>query len=179
MPTTPGNKVSNIAKHFERLGRDADRAKSKYTVLRLGGKRARPVASARAKVEVLDSIKDAIRDEDESESSDSSEADDEGDGMEEELPPNPPPKSPVDEVEQPQGSATTEEPDTPVPETPASEVTTPSTASTTADEPGASQELTVPPAQDVATIPPSPFLQPIKSKNRACAHPPNPVDVRL
>ncbi|GAW06573.1 1-phosphatidylinositol-3-phosphate 5-kinase [Lentinula edodes] len=42
-------------------------------------RRARPVASARAKVEVLESVQDAIKDDDESSSSDSSsEADDEG-----------------------------------------------------------------------------------------------------
>ncbi|TFK94955.1 hypothetical protein K466DRAFT_508385 [Polyporus arcularius HHB13444] len=74
---TPGSKVSNIAKHFERMNRDNDRASRRYAVIR--GKRARPVASARAKVEILESIKDAIKDE-ESESSDSSEADDEGGG---------------------------------------------------------------------------------------------------
>ncbi|KAK0465503.1 uncharacterized protein EV420DRAFT_1514638 [Desarmillaria tabescens] len=77
---TPGGKVSNIAKHFERLGRDAERSKSRYNVIR--GRRARPVGSARARVEVLDSVKDAINDESESSSS-SSEADDEGDGNEE------------------------------------------------------------------------------------------------
>ncbi|VDB86931.1 unnamed protein product [Peniophora sp. CBMAI 1063] len=69
----PG-KVSNIAKHFERINKDTERANRRYAVIR--GRRARPVATARAKVEVLDSVKDAIRDE--SESSDSSEADDEG-----------------------------------------------------------------------------------------------------
>ncbi|KAJ6623112.1 hypothetical protein B0H10DRAFT_1873551 [Mycena sp. CBHHK59/15] len=72
-----GNKVSNIAKHFERLGRDAERSKTRYAIIR--GRRARPVASARAKVEVLDSVKDAIKDESDSSDS-SSEADDEGDG---------------------------------------------------------------------------------------------------
>ncbi|KDR85635.1 hypothetical protein GALMADRAFT_234626 [Galerina marginata CBS 339.88] len=82
-PTGPGTKVSNIAKHFERLGRDAERSKSRYAVIR--GRRARPVASARAKVEVLDSVKDAIRDD--SESSDSSEADDEDEGNDEDRPP--------------------------------------------------------------------------------------------
>lgn len=71
----PGNKVGNIAKHFEKINKDTERANRRYAVIR--GRRARPVASARAKVEVLDSVKDAIRDE--SESSDpSSEADDEG-----------------------------------------------------------------------------------------------------
>ncbi|RDB29600.1 1-phosphatidylinositol 3-phosphate 5-kinase FAB1 [Hypsizygus marmoreus] len=80
-PTGTGSKVSNIAKHFERLGRDAERSKSRYSVIR--GRRARPVASARAKVEVLDSVKDAIKDESESSDS-SSEADDEDEGAEEE-----------------------------------------------------------------------------------------------
>ena len=82
-PAGAGNKVSNIAKHFERLGRDAERSKGRYAVIR--GKRARPVASARAKVEVLDSVKDAIQDD--SESSDSpSDADDEDEGNDEEHP---------------------------------------------------------------------------------------------
>ncbi|KAH9943988.1 uncharacterized protein BXZ73DRAFT_86972 [Epithele typhae] len=69
-----GAKVANIAKHFERMSKDSERANRRFAVIR--GKRARPVATARAKVEVLESIKDAIKDE--SESSDSSEADDEG-----------------------------------------------------------------------------------------------------
>ena len=74
--TGPGSKVGNIAKHFERINKETERANRRYAVIR--GRRARPVASARAKVEILDSIKDAIKD-DESESSDSSsEADDEG-----------------------------------------------------------------------------------------------------
>ncbi|TCD70122.1 1-phosphatidylinositol-3-phosphate 5-kinase [Steccherinum ochraceum] len=74
-PTNTGTKVSNIAKHFERISKDNDKANRRYAVIR--GRRARPVTTARAKVEILDSIKDAIKDE--SESSDSSEADDEGD----------------------------------------------------------------------------------------------------
>jgi len=70
----PGNRVSNIARHFERISKDTDRTNRRYAVIR--GRRARPVASSLATVEVLDSVKDAIQDE--SESSDSSEADDEG-----------------------------------------------------------------------------------------------------
>ncbi|CCM03779.1 uncharacterized protein FIBRA_05926 [Fibroporia radiculosa] len=73
--TGPNGKVSNITKHFERISKDNERANRRYAVIR--GRRPRPVASARARVEVLESIKDAIMDE--SESSDSSEADDEGD----------------------------------------------------------------------------------------------------
>lgn len=75
-PTGTVNKVTSIAKHFERIGRENERANRRYAVIR--GRRARPVATARAKVEILDSIKDAINDEDDSEGSDSSEADDEG-----------------------------------------------------------------------------------------------------
>ncbi|KAI8981204.1 hypothetical protein BD414DRAFT_93204 [Trametes punicea] len=81
-PPGTGSKVSNIAKHFERINRDTERANRRYAVIR--GKRARPVASARAKVEVLESIKDAIMDE--SDSSDTSEADDEGGGADEDHP---------------------------------------------------------------------------------------------
>ncbi|KAI0348150.1 hypothetical protein BDW22DRAFT_1424361 [Trametopsis cervina] len=77
----PGSKVSNIAKHFEKISRDNERATRRYTVIR--GRRARPVATARGKVEILDSIKDAINDEEESDGTDSSEADDEGDDEEE------------------------------------------------------------------------------------------------
>ncbi|CAL1694246.1 unnamed protein product [Somion occarium] len=76
------NKVSNITKHFERINKDNERASRRYSVIR--GRRARPVATARAKVEILESIKDAINDEEDSEGSDSSEADDEG-GDEEEA----------------------------------------------------------------------------------------------
>jgi 1-phosphatidylinositol-3-phosphate 5-kinase len=76
-PIGPGSKVSHIAKHFERITRDQERANRRYAVIR--GRRARPVASSRARVEILDSVRDAIRDESESSDS-SSEADDEGEG---------------------------------------------------------------------------------------------------
>jgi 1-phosphatidylinositol-3-phosphate 5-kinase len=68
-----------IAKNFERLNREAERTKGRYNIIR--GKRARPVASARATVEVLDSVKDALRDDPDIDAS--SEADDEGEDMEE------------------------------------------------------------------------------------------------
>ncbi|KAH7886184.1 hypothetical protein F5I97DRAFT_2026417 [Phlebopus sp. FC_14] len=74
-PQGAGTKVSNIARHFERINRENERANRRYAVIR--GRKARPVASSRATVEVLDSIKDAIRDESD-ESDSSSEADDEG-----------------------------------------------------------------------------------------------------
>lgn len=72
-----GGKVSNIARHFERLHRDIERANKRYAVIR--GRRARPVASSRATVEVFESVREAIRDESESSES-SSEADDEDEG---------------------------------------------------------------------------------------------------
>jgi hypothetical protein len=71
--------VSNIAKHFERISRDNERATRRYAVIR-GGRKPRPVASARAKVEILDSVRDAVKDEESESSSESSEADDEGEG---------------------------------------------------------------------------------------------------
>ena len=72
-----GSKVSNIARHFERLHRDNEKANRRYAVIR--GRRARPVATAPAKVAVFDSVKEALRDE--CETSDSqSEADDEDEG---------------------------------------------------------------------------------------------------
>lgn len=85
-PPGSSTKVMTIAKNFERLGREAERTKGRYNIIR--GKRARPVASARATVEVLDSVKDALRDDLDSDSS--SEADDEGDDIEEEPSFNPP-----------------------------------------------------------------------------------------
>lgn len=76
---TPGSKVSNIARHFERISKDNDRANRRYAVIR--GRRARPVASARATVEVFDSVKDAIKDDsDPSDSSSEADDEDEGDG---------------------------------------------------------------------------------------------------
>lgn len=75
-----GGKVSNIARHFERLHKDNERSNRRYAVIR--GRRARPVASARATVEVFDSVKEAIKDESESSDS-SSEADDEDEGDDE------------------------------------------------------------------------------------------------
>ena len=76
---TPGNKVSNIAKHFERISRDNERSTRRYAVIR-GGRKPRPVASARAKVEILDSVRDVVKDEESESPSESSEADDEGEG---------------------------------------------------------------------------------------------------
>lgn len=78
--STPAGKVSNIAQHFERIHKDSERANRRYTVIR--ARRARPVASSRATVEVFNNVKDAIKDvSDVSDSS--SEADDEDEGDDE------------------------------------------------------------------------------------------------
>lgn len=69
-----GSRVSTIARHFERISRDNERANRRYAVIR--GRKARPVASSEAKVDVQP-IKDAIKD-DTDLSDSSSEADDEG-----------------------------------------------------------------------------------------------------
>ncbi|KAI6136259.1 hypothetical protein F5141DRAFT_1185294 [Pisolithus sp. B1] len=69
-----GSRVSTIARHFERISRDNERANRRYAVIR--GRKPRPVASSEAKVDVQP-IKDAIKD-DTDLSDSSSEADDEG-----------------------------------------------------------------------------------------------------
>ncbi|KAI5998021.1 hypothetical protein EDD15DRAFT_2243092 [Pisolithus albus] len=69
-----GSRVSTIARHFERISRDNERANRRYAVIR--GRKPRPVASSEAKVDVQP-IKDAIK-EDTDLSDSSSEADDEG-----------------------------------------------------------------------------------------------------
>ncbi|KAL5478589.1 MDM12_4 [Sanghuangporus weigelae] len=74
--TNFGGKVSNLARQFERINKDFERTTRRYAVIR--GRRARPVASSKATVEVFDSVRDAIKDSDVSGES-SSEADDEDD----------------------------------------------------------------------------------------------------
>lgn len=160
-PTGTGTKVPNIAKHFERL---AERSKSGYTVIR--GRRARPVVSARAKVRVLESLKDAIGDDSEGSDS-SSEADDEdegNEGNEEERPLDP-------AVEKP-----------PEPEPSSSKST-----SETVPSPSVDSFPTInyhpPESHDAGDIPhvsppgrvhspPSPFLSAVKPKNDATLTPP-------
>jgi len=160
-PTTgTGTKVPNIAKHFERLNRDAERSKSRYAVIH--GKRARPVASARAKVQVLDSLKDAIGDD--SESSDSpTEADDEDDGNEEERP-----LDPAVEKQPPDSEHISSEPtDETVPLAdpfPIINLNPPNTHD-------ARDTAHVSPPGQIHS-PPSPFLSAVKTKNDATLTPP-------
>ncbi|KAF8624210.1 hypothetical protein AX15_005976 [Amanita polypyramis BW_CC] len=102
-PTASGAKVSTITKHFERLSRDAERSKTRYNVIR--GKPARPVTSARARVEVLESVSDAIKDE--TDMSDvSSGADDEADVNEEDAREPPREHKTSDEVDVPPSDIT-------------------------------------------------------------------------
>jgi 1-phosphatidylinositol-3-phosphate 5-kinase len=81
-PPASGVKVSTMTRHFERLSKDAERSKTRYSVIR--GKRARPVTSAHARVVILPSVQDAIKDETDV-SDASSEADDEADANEEDA----------------------------------------------------------------------------------------------
>ncbi|TDL28185.1 hypothetical protein BD410DRAFT_782156 [Rickenella mellea] len=92
-----GNKVSNIARHFERINKDNEKSNRRYAVIR--GRRARPVASARATVEVFDSLREAIKDDSDGCDS-SSEADDEDEGEDERESPSQKP-SPSESTELP------------------------------------------------------------------------------
>ncbi len=69
-----------MARHFEKIHKDIERSSRRYAIIR--GRRVRPVAPARVKLEVVDSIKEAIKDES-YDSSSCSEADDEDEGDDE------------------------------------------------------------------------------------------------
>jgi 1-phosphatidylinositol-3-phosphate 5-kinase len=159
---TGGTKVSSITKHFERINRDNEKANRRYAVIR--GRRARPVATARAKVEILESIKDAINDE--SESSDSSEADDEGDGS--------------DKAADKRGPEVSEEAVVPVPECivpPPDPLPTPPIVTlpevTVLED--ARPNAEVPPPVAPVSLPPSPLLVTTKTENI----PPLPAGMEL
>ncbi|KAF8204364.1 hypothetical protein K438DRAFT_1819712 [Mycena galopus ATCC 62051] len=171
LPTGPGSKVSNIAKHFERLGRDAERSKTRYAIIR--GRRARPVASARAKVEVLDSVKDAIKDESDSSDS-SSEADDEGDGNVEETHTVPELIQQTSPDSEPPVSAPqlTVETATPL-ETVPSIVESPTTAEAPAPEDAVPRLIHPGPL----SLPPSPFLSSFKDISNVLTPPPHDLDL--
>ncbi|KAJ7070594.1 hypothetical protein C8F01DRAFT_1106988, partial [Mycena amicta] len=171
-PTGQGNKVSNIAKHFERLGRDAERSKTRYAIIR--GRRARPVASARAKVEVLDSVKDAIKDESDSSES-SSEADDEGDENEEETKPAPESEQPQQQKEQSSLEVQSTIPEVTIKTAPSLE----NLASTTTD-PVAASSADPPhrlPPPGPLSLPPSPFLSSFKDIGNPLTPPPPDMDL--
>ncbi|WWD18488.1 hypothetical protein CI109_102940 [Kwoniella shandongensis] len=71
------SRVTSIARHFDRLSREAERERQKRMSL-TRGKRARPVGVTKAKVQVFDNLRDAFRDEFDT---DSSEADNEEDEL--------------------------------------------------------------------------------------------------
>ena len=70
---TPGTRVTSIARHFDRLQREAEHERQKRVSMNRN-KRARPVTVTKAKVQVFDNLRDAFRDEFDT---DSSEADNE------------------------------------------------------------------------------------------------------
>jgi 1-phosphatidylinositol-3-phosphate 5-kinase len=70
------NRVGNIARQFERIARESERTRRAA----MRGRRARPVATARVTVEVLNTVRDGFRDHASESRSSSSEADDEDEG---------------------------------------------------------------------------------------------------
>ncbi|KAF5332625.1 hypothetical protein D9611_005067 [Ephemerocybe angulata] len=145
-PATGATKVSNLANHWERIT-SREVQKPKHPMFR--GRGARPVASSKAKVEVLKSM-DAINSEPEEEeegADSSSEADDEADGMEEER------GAPKRDQKATKPPKPEEDPETPLPETPAEDkATTPSTASTV-EGPEVTLEVVAPPPPDTPETP--------------------------
>lgn len=69
------SRVSTIAKHFDRISKEAERERERQHRLLLAqrAKRARPVAMTRARVEVFSSVREAVRD-DESEADSAAES---------------------------------------------------------------------------------------------------------
>ena len=189
-PTTPGNKttfrrssaatgnkVTTIARHYERLGREAERSKGRYAVIR--SRPARPVIYARAKVEVLDSVKDAIADDSESSNS-SSEADDEDEGNDEDRP-APPLLQRQSPSSEPATSSTVlpSEPEVviqPEPTTqPEMSLEPPQVSPTPEVRDGETTARLLPPGQ--ITLPSSPFLKAVKSRQDMALTPPTDMDL--
>ncbi|SPO21186.1 probable FAB1 - phosphatidylinositol 3-phosphate 5-kinase [Ustilago trichophora] len=74
------SRVSTIAKHFDRISKEAERERERQHRLLLAqrAKRARPVAMTRAKVEVFSSVRDAVRDDESEPDSAAESSDDDG-----------------------------------------------------------------------------------------------------
>ena len=72
-PSAPTNRVSTIARHFDRMSREAERDRQKKLVL-ARGRRARPLAVAKPVLDVFTNAKDALRED----SDDGSGSDDDG-----------------------------------------------------------------------------------------------------
>ncbi|KZV78621.1 hypothetical protein EXIGLDRAFT_633621, partial [Exidia glandulosa HHB12029] len=183
-PATPGSKVSNLARQFERINKDNERANKRLTILR--GKKARPVATARAKVEVFSNIEDAIRDMSDSSDS-SSEADDEDDGHGEgHADDDTKPTSEQNDaiippvvVNEPSPKATPQEvqPE-PLPETPvAGPVHLPDTKTATDVEEASPSKREHPQLSlDLPPYPPSPVLPPFFSDGRSTSPPASDIE---
>ncbi|KAJ9100526.1 hypothetical protein QFC21_003569 [Naganishia friedmannii] len=77
----PGTRVSTIARHFDRLTREAERDRQKR-MNQARGRRARPVGMTNAKIQVFNNVRDAFRDESDSASSEADDEDDDENGNE-------------------------------------------------------------------------------------------------
>ena len=72
------NRVTSIARHFDRLSREAERERQKR-LSAVRGKRARPVSEVKATVQVFSNLRDAFKDESDTDSSIADDEDDEED----------------------------------------------------------------------------------------------------
>ena len=72
------NRVTSIARHFDRLSREAERERQKR-LSAVRGKRARPVSVTKATVQVFSNLRDAFKDESDTESSIADDENDEED----------------------------------------------------------------------------------------------------
>ncbi|KAJ1030109.1 hypothetical protein NDA16_001022 [Ustilago loliicola] len=74
------SRVSTIAKHFDRISKEAERERERQHRLLLAqrAKRARPVAMTRARVEVFSSVREAVRDDESEPDSAAENSDDDG-----------------------------------------------------------------------------------------------------
>lgn len=75
--TFGSNRVTSIARHFDRLSEEADKQRARRNAA-VRSRRARPVIATKAKVQVFNNVRDAFRDESDSASS---EADNEEDDL--------------------------------------------------------------------------------------------------
>ncbi len=74
------SRVSTIAKHFDRISKEAERERERQHRMLLAqrAKRARPVAMTRARVEVFSSVREAVRDDESEAESVAESSDDDG-----------------------------------------------------------------------------------------------------
>lgn len=79
LTVTPGNRVTSIARHFDRLSREAERERQKRISM-VRNKRARPVAATRVTEQVFNNLRDAFKDEFDTDSSEADNEEDDGNG---------------------------------------------------------------------------------------------------